>query len=41
MEKNLRQEEINIVKVVIFGPESTGKMGNSLVMYEDCICMQP
>jgi NadR type nicotinamide-nucleotide adenylyltransferase len=25
MEKNLRQEDINIVKVVIFGPESTGK----------------
>jgi NadR type nicotinamide-nucleotide adenylyltransferase len=25
MEKNLRQEELNIVKVVIFGPESTGK----------------
>jgi len=25
MEKNLRQKDINIVKVVIFGPESTGK----------------
>ena len=25
MEKNLRQEEINLVKVVLFGPESTGK----------------
>ncbi|MFD2568426.1 AAA family ATPase [Pseudotenacibaculum haliotis] len=25
MEKNLRQEDINIVKVVLFGPESTGK----------------
>jgi len=25
MEKNLRQQEANIVKVVIFGPESTGK----------------
>ena len=25
MEKNLRQEEVNIVKVVLFGPESTGK----------------
>jgi len=25
MEKNLRQEEANIVKVVLFGPESTGK----------------
>jgi len=25
MEKNLRQEKINIVKVVLFGPESTGK----------------
>jgi len=25
MENNLRQEEANIVKVVIFGPESTGK----------------
>jgi len=25
MEKNLRQEKANIVKVVIFGPESTGK----------------
>lgn len=25
MEKNLRQEPINVVKVVLFGPESTGK----------------
>ncbi len=25
MEKNLRQKEANIVKVVLFGPESTGK----------------
>ena len=25
MEKNLRQEDANIVKVVLFGPESTGK----------------
>ena len=25
MEKNLRQEDINIVKIVLFGPESTGK----------------
>ncbi|PHR70316.1 MAG: nicotinate-nucleotide adenylyltransferase [Lutibacter sp.] len=25
MEKNLRQEEANIVKIVLFGPESTGK----------------
>lgn len=25
MENNLRQEEANIIKVVIFGPESTGK----------------
>ena len=25
MEKNLRQEEANIVKVVLFGPESSGK----------------
>ena len=25
MEKNLKQKEINIVKVVLFGPESTGK----------------
>lgn len=25
MEKDLRQEDINIVKVVLFGPESTGK----------------
>ncbi len=25
MEKNLRQEKANIVKVVLFGPESTGK----------------
>lgn len=25
MEKNLRQENINLVKVVLFGPESTGK----------------
>ncbi len=25
MEKNLRQERINLVKVVLFGPESTGK----------------
>ncbi len=25
MEKNLRQEEANIIKVVLFGPESTGK----------------
>lgn len=25
MEKNLRQEPINLVKVVLFGPESTGK----------------
>ena len=25
MEKNLKQEEANVVKVVLFGPESTGK----------------
>lgn len=25
MEKDLRQEEINLVKIVLFGPESTGK----------------
>lgn len=25
MEKNLRQEKINVVKIVLFGPESTGK----------------
>ena len=25
MEKNLRQEQANIVKIVLFGPESTGK----------------
>ena len=25
MEKNLRQEDVNIIKVVLFGPESTGK----------------
>lgn len=25
MEKNLRQEPINLVKIVLFGPESTGK----------------
>lgn len=25
MEKNLRQEDANIIKVVLFGPESTGK----------------
>ena len=25
MEKELRQEKINIIKVVLFGPESTGK----------------
>lgn len=25
MEKNLRQEPINLIKVVLFGPESTGK----------------
>ncbi len=25
MENNLKQEEVNIIKVVIFGPESTGK----------------
>ncbi len=25
MEKNLRQENINLIKVVLFGPESTGK----------------
>ncbi len=25
MEKDLRQEDINIIKVVLFGPESTGK----------------
>ena len=25
MEKNLRQENINLVKIVLFGPESTGK----------------
>ncbi|MEE9348672.1 MAG: ATP-binding protein [Flavobacteriaceae bacterium] len=25
MEKNLRQEKVNIIKVVLFGPESTGK----------------
>lgn len=25
MEEKLRQEPINIIKVVLFGPESTGK----------------
>ena len=25
MEKDLRQEDINLVKIVLFGPESTGK----------------
>ena len=25
MEKNLRQQDINLVKIVLFGPESTGK----------------
>ena len=25
MEKNLRQEPVNLVKIVLFGPESTGK----------------
>ncbi len=25
MEKNLKQEDVNIIKVVLFGPESTGK----------------
>lgn len=25
MEKNLRQEDINLVRIVLFGPESTGK----------------
>ncbi len=25
MEKNLRQEKVNLIKIVLFGPESTGK----------------
>ena len=25
MEKDLRQEDINLIKIVLFGPESTGK----------------
>jgi len=39
MEKNLRQEEINIVKVVIFGPESTGKttLSNQLARYYNTV----
>ena len=39
MEKNLRQEEINIVKVVLFGPESTGKttLSNQLARYYNTV----
>ena len=39
MEKNLRQEEINIVKVVLFGPESTGKttLSNQLARHYNTV----
>ena len=34
MEKRLRQQDINIVKIVLFGPESTGKTTISLQLAE-------
>mgnify|MGYP001205535389 CR=1 FL=1 len=34
MEKNLRQEKINLVKIVLFGPESTGKTTLSMRLAE-------
>ena len=39
MEKNLRQEEINVVKVVLFGPESTGKttLSNQLARHYNTV----
>ncbi len=35
MEKNLKQEKANIIKIVLFGPESTGKttLSNQLARY--------
>ncbi len=39
MEKNLRQEKVNIVKVVLFGPESTGKttLSNQLARHYNTV----
>ena len=39
MEKELRQEKINIVKVVLFGPESTGKttLSNQLARHYNTV----
>ena len=34
MEKRLRQQDVNIVKIVLFGPESTGKTTISLQLAE-------
>lgn len=39
MEKNLRQQEANIIKVVLFGPESTGKttLSNQLARHYNTV----
>ncbi len=39
MEKNLRQEQANIIKVVLFGPESTGKttLSNQLARHYNTV----
>lgn len=39
MEKNLRQEKANIIKVVLFGPESTGKttLSNQLARHYNTV----
>ena len=42
MEKNLRQEDINLVKVVLFGPESTGKttLSDQLARHYDTVWVE-
>lgn len=42
MEKDLRQEDINLVKIVLFGPESTGKttLSDQLARYYDTVWVE-
>ena len=42
MEKNLRQENINLVKIVLFGPESTGKttLSQQLAKYYNTVWVE-
>jgi NadR type nicotinamide-nucleotide adenylyltransferase len=42
MEKDLRQEDINLVKIVLFGPESTGKttLSDQLARHYDTVWVE-